>query len=140
MTIKVDRIDGVHFRAVNQEGVELNLDGSAEIGGQNRGFRPMHALLAAVAGCAGIDIVEILKKQKLTDFKLSMEVDGERQKEVIPSLWETIHITFRIDGNIDEGKAKRAVQLSMDKYCSVAKTLEKSAKLTWRLVVNGKAT
>ncbi len=139
MKIQVERVDGVHFRARNPEGVELNLDGSAEIGGQNRGFRPMHALLAAVAGCAGIDIVEILKKQKITDFKLTMDVDGERQKDVIPALWEEILVTFRIDGVIDEGKAKRAVQLSMEKYCSVAKTLEKSAKLTWRLVVNGKA-
>lgn len=139
MKINVERLDGVHFRATNMEGVTLDIDGSPEIGGKNRGFRPMHTLLAAVAGCAGIDIVEILKKQKITEFDLKVEVEGERQKDVIPSLWDTIHVTFRIDGTIDEGKAKRAVQLSMDKYCSVAKTLDKTAKLTWRLVVNGKA-
>ena len=92
----------------------------------------------ALGGCSAIDIIIILKKQKqeITDFRI--EIDGEREKGVEPSLWQDVHAIYHIDGNVDPEKAKRAVALSMEKYCSVSKTLEiAGAKITSEIRING---
>jgi putative redox protein len=79
----------------------------------------------------------ILKKQRqeITDFRI--EIEGDREKGKEPSLWEKAHVVFHLTGNIDPDKAARAVELSMNKYCSVAETLRKSGtQLTWETRVN----
>lgn len=128
--------NAVHFEASNEDGVRVNIDGSPELGGENRGARPMQMLLMALGGCSGIDVVSILKKQRqeITDFHISIEAEREKGKE--PALFETIHVRFQLTGNLDKEKVERAVSLSMDKYCSVAKTLEKTAKITYSVSVN----
>jgi putative redox protein len=79
----------------------------------------------------------ILKKQKqeIIDFQIS--IDGEREKDKEPALWETAHVHFKLKGKIEKEKAERAARLSMEKYCSVSKTLEKAgAKVTYSVSVN----
>lgn len=130
--IELDRIgDGFHLEAKNEQGKSVHIDASPEIGGQNNGMRPMQLLLAALGGCSGVDVINILKKQKqeLKDFKVT--VTGERQEGVVPSLYTAAHIHFRFFGVLDQDKVQKAVSLSVDKYCSVAKTLEKTAKITY---------
>lgn len=130
--------DAVHFVAKNEQNVELAIDGSPEIGGKDLGFRPMQMLLAGLGGCSGIDIVNILKKQRQQLDEFDIEIDGQREVGVEPSLFKDIHVIFKLKGpNLDENKVKKAVELSMDKYCSVAKTLESSAKITYEFEVNG---
>ncbi len=129
--------DAVHFVAKNEQNVELAIDGSPEIGGNDLGFRPMQMLLAGLGGCSGIDIVNILKKQRQQLDEFDIEIDGQRQVGVEPSLFKDIHVIFKLKGpNLDENKVKKAVELSMDKYCSVAKTLESSAKITYEFQIN----
>jgi putative redox protein len=91
----------------------------------------MQMLLAALGGCSTIDIVNILTKQKQHVADIRITIDGEREPNVEPSLFRDIHVHFALKGDLSEEKVKRAVSLSMDKYCSVAKTLEKSAKITY---------
>jgi putative redox protein len=68
---------------------------------------------------------------------LVIKVDGERQHGVEPALWEKIHLLFQLKGNVDPAKAARAVQLSMEKYCSVAETLRRAgAVITWEVMIN----
>jgi hypothetical protein len=68
----------------------------------------------------------------LTDFR--MIIDGEREKGKEPTLWEKVHVVFDLKGHIDPDKAKKACELSMDKYCSVAATLrEAHCKITWEV-------
>jgi putative redox protein len=107
------------------------MDASPDIGGENLGMRPMQMLLAAMGGCSAIDIITILKKQRqeLKDLKVTMT--GEREKDAIPSLYTDIHAHFRLFGNLDSDKVEKAVSLSVEKYCSVARTLEKTAKITY---------
>ena len=140
MKITLQRLDDAfQIEAKNETGNSVIFDAGPEIGGQGKGVRPMQSLLMAMGGCSSIDIIMILKKQKqeITNFKI--EIEGDREKGKEPSLWETANAIFYIDGNVDPEKAKRAVQLSMEKYCSVAKTLEKAgAKISWEVVVNGK--
>jgi len=124
-----------HLEARNDGGVVINIDGAPEIGGRNLGFRPMQLLLAGIGSCSTMDIISILQKQKQPISRLEVEVNGEREKDKIPSLYETIHVHFRISGELDHEKVRRAVDLSMNKYCSVAKILEKTARITYSFEV-----
>ncbi len=129
--IELSRIDeDYNMEAVNDTGNKILFDGSPDIGGHNRGMRPMQTLLAAMGSCSAIDIISILRKQReeLKDIKIT--VTGERVKEATPSLYTEVHAHYKLFGNIDPDKAQKAVSLSVEKYCSVAKTLEKTAKVT----------
>ena len=66
-----------------------------------------------------------------------MIVKGEREKGVEPSLWKNIFVEFHIYGNVDEDKAKRAAELSLNKYCSVTETLRRAgANLQWSVIIH----
>jgi putative redox protein len=137
MHIELNRLEApFHFEAVNDTGNTIHFDASPEIGGQNKGVRPMQSLLMALGGCSGIDMVSILQKQKQEIESFRISIDGQRQKGVEPSLYENIHVVYHLSGPIDAAKAKRAAELSMEKYCSVAKTLEKTATITWEVELN----
>lgn len=131
MKISIQRLnDAVHMEASNEDGATLQMDGTSEIGGINGGFRPMQMLLAAAGGCSAIDVVGILKKQRQNPDDLKIEVTGERVSVDDYSEFKTINIHFILKGDLDEKKVARAIDLSLNKYCSVSKTLEKTAKIT----------
>ena len=136
--IQLKRVKGdFGFEAGDADGHVLHIDGSPEIGGQGSGARPMHILLMALGGCSGIDIVSILKKQRQEVTGFNMRIEGERESGKDVSLWKTIHIVFELAGQIDPDKAKRACELSMNKYCSVAETLKRAgATITWEVSIN----
>lgn len=137
MKITLKRLDDAyHMKASNEDGCTIETDGSPKIGGGNKGMRPMQLLLAAAGSCSSVDIISILKKmkQELKDFQV--EVNGEREPDVVPSLFTDIHLHFKLSGNLEKDKVKRAVDLSMTKYCSVTKTLEKTAKITYSFEIN----
>jgi putative redox protein len=113
------------------------MDASREAGGEESGFRPMQLLLTALGGCSTIDILLILKKQKQSIESFEVEVNGDREKVDEYSLFRNIELHFKISGEVDRSKAEKAIQLSLDKYCSVAKTLEPTAKITHKLSING---
>lgn len=135
--IELTRAEGdFGFEAKDANGHVVRIDSNPESGGINFGVRPMQLLLMGLGGCSGIDIVSILKKQRQTVEGFEMKIEGERQKGVEPSLWESVNIVFELKGDIDIEKAKRACALSMDKYCSVAETLRKAGcNLTWSVKV-----
>jgi putative redox protein len=132
MKITLNRREAPFFlEAQNEDGNTLTIDANPSIGGSGRGFRPMETLLAGLAGCSAIDIVVILKRanQPLDDIRV--EVDGHRQEGVEPSLFDAIQVRYQLKGGFTDEAAQRAVDWSMQKYCSVAKTLEKTATITW---------
>ena len=136
--INIDRIEGdCGFEATDANGHTIKMDTSPETGGVNFGVRPMQVLLMGLGGCSGIDIVMILKKQRQQVDNFSMKIEGERQSGKEPSLWKEVKIIFELKGNLDPEKARRACELSMDKYCSVAETLRLGGTvLTWELRLN----
>jgi putative redox protein len=124
------------FEAVDENGHILHTDTSIENGGLNYGFRPMQLLLPALGSCSAIDIVSILKKQRQTIERFKIKIEGEREPDKILSLWKHIKVSFELHGNIEEEKAKRAVSLSIEKYCSVAETLRRGGtEITWDVKV-----
>ncbi|HYE54020.1 MAG TPA: OsmC family protein [Chitinophagaceae bacterium] len=139
--IEIDRIqEDFGFEARDQYGHTVRLDTSPETGGQQFGVRPMQMLLMGLGGCSGIDIVSILKKQRQAVEHFRMVIEGEREQGKEPSLWTNINMVFELKGDIDPAKARKACELSIEKYCSVAETLRRAgAEIRWRVVVNGES-
>jgi putative redox protein len=125
--IELSRVNGDYgFEATDQFDHVIKMDTNPEMGGENYGARPMQLLLMGLGGCSAIDVISILKKQRQDVRDYKMVINGEREAGKEPSLWKDISIEFHIYGNVDEEKAKKAVELSIDKYCSVAATLVKA--------------
>ncbi len=121
-----------HLEASNQEGGVIRMDGNTAIGGLEGGISPMQLLLAGIGGCSAIDVISILEKQKQPLEDLKVEVDGDRQKTNIGySEFKTIHLKFILSGKLDPKKVERALELSITKYCSVSKALEKGSDISY---------
>jgi putative redox protein len=125
------------FEVKNENGHSVLLDNNSKISGKVEGVSPMELLLMGVAGCSSIDIIAILNKQKINPTSLKMSVNGLRTPKKVPSLFYQIDIIIYIDGELSADKAMRAAELSFDKYCSVSKILEHTAKINHSIVLNG---
>lgn len=124
-----------HFEITNESGATLSLDATPDIGGENKGLRPMQALASSLAGCSSIDILNILYKQKQEIEDYSVEIQTTRAGST-PAVFTNIHLVISIKGKVDIEKANRAAQLSFEKYCSVSKMLEPACKITYDVKVN----
>lgn len=136
MRVDLHRVDDAfHFEATGISGVSVHTDGSVDIGGHNAGARPMELLLMGLASCSAIDVVLILKKQKqvIEDFRISVE--GHRPADVTPSPFQDIHLHYVLKGDISEDKARRAIDLSMEKYCSATAQIRPTAAITYSLTI-----
>jgi len=91
----------------------------------------MELLLLALGACTATDVVEILKKKRQKLDALEVEVSGERAAEP-PAVWIKLELVYRLRGKLDDKAVRDAIQLSEDKYCSVAATLRKTAPITFR--------
>lgn len=137
-TIELTRVKGDYgFEAKDENGHIVRMDSNPANGGWDYGVRPMQMLLMGLGGCSGIDVISILKKQRQNVVDYKMVVKGERETGKEPSLWKDIEMEFHIYGEVDKGKAERAVELSMNKYCSVAATLMGAGtNIKWKTFVH----
>ncbi|KAA5532415.1 OsmC family protein [Taibaiella lutea] len=111
----------VNFQSV-PDGVER-----PQLQAVSTGVRPMQSLLMGLGTCSGIDIVDILEKQRQSYDSFELKVTAEREQDKIPALWIKAHIDFILKGDkLDADKVNRAAALSIDKYCSVAETLRRA--------------
>lgn len=120
MEINLKKInDAVHFEGTGVvSDVQVQIDGTPEIGGENLGARPMELVLMALGSCASLDFVTILTKQRQKITSLDVNVKGHRREET-PRIFTSIHIHFALGGQIDSEKAAKAAELAVKKYCSV---------------------
>lgn len=135
MEINLIRKSGkFNFEATNESGFTVELDANPTIGGEGKGFRPMETLLIGLGGCSGIDMVNILTKQKeeLDDIKINIIASRVNEE---PAIFEEINIQFILTGNLNEQKVERALALTFDKYCSVANILGRSAKINFTYII-----
>ena len=129
--------DKFHFLATNSNGNTLHLDTGPEEGGNGQGVGPMQAVAMALGGCSGIDIVLVLKKQRQDLQKFDTVITYDRAEDETTSLFTKIHMHYEFEGNLDPERVRKAVDLSIDKYCSVARILEKTAPITVSWSING---
>ena len=138
MNVSLERINEDYlFEVTNSNGMSIHLDNKSKTTGEVQGISPMELLLMGVAGCSSIDSVAILNKQKINPMLLKMNVKGHRNENDVPALFYQIDIDSYLEGDFSPEKAKRAAELSFDKYCSVSKTLEPTAKITHKVILNG---
>lgn len=120
------------FQATTGSGHELTLDGAAGADGRSYGPSPMEVLLVGMAGCTGIDVVDILKKKRQTVSGVEVRVEGTRA-ETPPMVYTEIDVVYVVRGKDISPKAvEDAIQLSESKYCSASVMLRKTAKITSR--------
>lgn len=135
MKISLQRInDDYLFECTNAAGNKIILDNTSQP--DAKGVSPMETVLMAVAGCSGIDIVSILKKQRQVIEDFSTEVEGERIQVDEAKPFKNIRVKFFLKGVIDPKKALKAAELSFEKYCSVSKTLEPNVTVSYEVFVN----
>ncbi|HWR58067.1 MAG TPA: OsmC family protein, partial [Thermodesulfovibrionales bacterium] len=127
----VKYVDGLQFVGEASSGHAVLMDGDQVFGGMNTALRPTELLLIGLGGCAGMDVVSVLKKKRQDLRGLDININGKRAEEH-PKKFTEIDIEFVVSGhNLSEDAVKRAVDLSMEKYCSVKATLEGCAKITF---------
>ena len=139
MEVVLKRIDDdFHFEGIGNSSVPVHIDAAEGIGGHNAGARPMELLLMGLGGCMAIDVILILKKQRqaIDDFQIRISGNREKIEGTEKTPFREINIQFELKGAIDGNKALKAIQLSMEKYCSATAQLEPSATITNTLVLN----
>ena len=126
---KITYVKGLQFVGDSSSGHAVVMDGEPSVGGHNTGPRPMELLLLGAGGCSGMDVISILKKKKQEVTGLEIRVKGKKAEDY-PKKFTRITLEFIVKGrDISEEAVKRAVELSMHKYCSVKATLEGAAKI-----------
>lgn len=116
------------FDAGRPERATIRLDGTGATGPS-----PVDGLLGAIAACAGIDVAEILAKRRTPASSMKIEVVGERVT-TIPKRLKHVMLHFQIEGaGIDRANAERAIDLSINKYCSVRSSLRPDVPVEWTL-------
>jgi putative redox protein len=140
MEVVLNRLDqDFHFEAKGSCPIPVHIDAAEGIGGHNAGARPMELLLMGLGGCTAIDVILILKKQRqvVEDFQIRVQGDREKIEGTEKTPFREINIQFELTGQIDGNKELKAIQMSMDKYCSATAQLEPSATITHSLLLNG---
>lgn len=133
MKIRLVRTTGAQFYAESESGRVTWLAGSDEVGASEQGIRPMENVLASLAGCSAVDVMLILQRMRHQVDSLTVQVEAERA-DAVPAVFTRIHLTFEVGGDFDAKKLERAAQLSMDKYCSVARMLQPGVSISHTVV------
>lgn len=117
------------FESDNPRWPSLFMDASKDFGGTNSGMAPKAMMLSSLAGCTGIDVVSVLNKMKVTVDEFKMIVEGELTKDH-PHYYHTVTVDYHFYGtDLNENKIKKAVDLSVEKYCGVMAMFRKFANV-----------
>ncbi len=119
-----------HEFEADHEGNKIKIDGSVK-----KGHGPKALLLSALAGCSGIDVVDILTKMRVAFSDLIIDVEAG-QTEEHPKIFKTIHVTYKIKTAAEnEDKVRKAIDLSLEKYCGVSAMLKKNSPINYELII-----
>ena len=134
-SINVKWIENMAFEA-EVDGVKIKLDTLSEHGGTNQGPRPKPLLMVALAGCTAMDVISLMKKMRVDVDEFNVRVDGELTEEH-PKQFTSMLIVYSFKGNnIDEEKVKKAINLSLEKYCGVSASLKKVMDINYKIEIN----
>lgn len=133
VSFKLNEDEGFQTTSENKDAVLFK----NSISGKENHFSPTEMLLLSMGTCSSDDVVSILKKMRLDIESYDVTVYGERREEH-PKTLKFVNITYIINGRIDPAKIKRAINLSLTKYCSVSIIVKNGgADLRYSLIVNG---
>lgn len=117
------------------DGHKIIVDAGIENDGQNKGPRPKTLMLLALGGCTGMDVVSILKKMRVVVEHFNMRVVGQLTEEH-PKHFDKMKIIYEFKGdNLSEEKLRKAVDLSIERYCGVSAVYRKALDFTYEIVI-----
>jgi putative redox protein len=120
---------GMKFESDNPSGKTLMMDTDVDGSDERFGLSPKALMLSALAGCTGLDVVSVLDKMKVANYKFKMEVTGELTDEH-PKYYHKVKLDYHFYGDdLDEKKIKKSVDLSVEKYCGVMEMFRRFATL-----------
>lgn len=134
VSVQLKQIGPVKFECINSLGKSCVIDGPASIGGGEDGLRPMELLLMGLAGCSSFDVLNILRKQRQEIEDLQVDVEGDRA-DATPAVYTDILLKFTAKGKVDPNKLQKAIEISVEKYCSAAAMLSKTAQIRFEFKV-----
>jgi putative redox protein len=120
-------IDQQRFVATASSSHSIVLDGE-----KHTGNSPTELVLLALCGCTGYDVVSILRKKREPFTSIEVRVEADRAAEP-PTVYTDIRLVYRVGGKVTRKAVEDAVQLSEEKYCSVAAMLRKTAKISYTI-------
>lgn len=136
MKVNVNLKKDMIFEGVNERGLSITMDASPEAFGNDAGPTPMNVVLMALGGCSSMDIMFILRKSRQTIERYSVTIEGDNNKKH-PKIFNKIHLTYQFWGNdIPADEVKKAVGLSLERYCPVNAMLAKSADISYTIIIN----
>ena len=131
--MELNRIEAPYVFELNAKNdLSLVVDSSADMEGKNKGMTPMQLVLGGLMGCMSIDAILVLKKQKISPKVYRVEANAT-QKVGVPTPFEQIHFNVFIDKEIDVKRVDRALDLSLNKYCSVRASLHPDIDVTYEI-------
>jgi putative redox protein len=134
MTVHLEQIDDAHqFRARSETGYEYTVTSDEEL----EGVSPMEMVALGLGSCSSVDILSILDKQRQRVDHYDVDVQAERADDEVPAVFRRLHVHYRVEGDVAPDKLRRAIELSLDKYCSVSRMLEQTATISYAFTVNG---
>ncbi|MBL4862795.1 MAG: OsmC family protein [Crocinitomicaceae bacterium] len=138
MELELTRIEEPFvFELKNEAGTKCLIHASESMGGKGKGLRPMELLGGALASCIAIDVLNILKKQRIDTALFKIRITATR-KEATPAPFETILLTVETDELVDKVKLNKNVGLVIEKYCSVAASLDTEIVINHKIIgING---
>ncbi|WP_228236542.1 OsmC family protein [Allomuricauda sp. M10] len=131
-------LGGMAFESTNPSGHTVKIDAGPDSGGEGNGLRPKALMLSALAGCSGLDVASLIQKMKLDvdDFKIDTIANLTEEH---PKYYDSVVIEYHFYGtDLKEDKLKKAVDLSVEKYCGVMEMFRKFAKLDIKILYHNK--
>jgi len=126
----VPNVSGMGFEGIGPSGHKLLMDAVSDFGGEDKGVRPFELLLLSLGGCTAMDVISVLKKKKQEVESFEIELEAERDKDY-PKGIKKVNINYVLNGkNLKPEAVEKAIELSQEKYCSVAGTLRDECELT----------
>ena len=135
MSVKIKWKGKMQFEAVPPSNHPILMDAKEDVGGEDKGPRPMEVLLMSLGGCTAMDVISILNKMRQDVVDFNIDIESERAPEH-PKVYTYIKLTYRIKGkNLNPELVNKAVNLSQNKYCSISAMLRKTAKLDYEVII-----
>ncbi len=135
MNVSVQWTSDMRFLGTSGSGHAVVMDTSEANGGLASAAGPMEMVLMGLAGCSGIDVLHILKKKRVELQGMHIDIEAERT-DTHPKVFSQVTVVFRFRGaDLNQKALETAVELSMEKYCSVAGMVSQTANIDWTVVI-----
>ena len=137
MDAQIVQLKGITFMGRGKTGHWVAMDGPEKFEGSDSATRPKELILISLGGCTGSDVISILKKMREKVTRFEIEIEAEEEKERHPKVYKKIHILYKFWGDsLKKAVVEKAINLSLDSYCSVTAMLKNSVTITNSYQIN----